>query len=72
VAKEKTTVVYRGLGFFPLLTLIFITLKLTGYINWSWWWVLLPFYGPIAIGLVIAVFFVFMAGLVLVIEAGLD
>jgi hypothetical protein len=25
-----------------LLTILFIGLKLTHYINWSWWWVLLP------------------------------
>jgi len=32
----------RGVGFLGLLTLIFITLKLTGHIAWSWWLVLLP------------------------------
>lgn len=37
------------IGFLGLLTLIFITLKLTGNIAWSWWLVLLPFYGPIAL-----------------------
>ena len=26
-------------GFSGLLALIFITLKLTNVINWSWWWV---------------------------------
>ena len=31
-----------GIGFFGLLTLIFVTLKLTGYITWSWFLVLLP------------------------------
>lgn len=31
-----------GIGFFGLLALIFITLKLTGFIAWSWWWVLSP------------------------------
>lgn len=36
-----------GLSFAGLLTIVFITLKLTGVINWSWWLVLLPFYGPI-------------------------
>lgn len=37
---------------FPLigiLGLIFITLKLTGHIEWSWLWVLSPFWIPIAI-----------------------
>ena len=31
-----------GLGFTGLLTILFIGLKLTGYIAWSWWWVLSP------------------------------
>jgi hypothetical protein len=32
----------NGIGFTGLLTLVFITLKLTKYIDWSWWWVLSP------------------------------
>ena len=46
---------------FPmLLGLLFIGLKLGHAIAWSWWWVLLPLYGPLAIvllalGLVLAV-----------------
>jgi hypothetical protein len=31
-----------GIGFASLLTVLFIGLKLTGYIAWSWWWVLSP------------------------------
>jgi len=31
-----------GIGFAGLLTILFIGLKLTGYITWSWWWVLSP------------------------------
>lgn len=31
-----------GIGFIGLLTLIFITLKLTGFIAWPWVWVLSP------------------------------
>ena len=31
-----------GIGFTGLLTIVFITLKLTGFIDWSWWLVLLP------------------------------
>lgn len=37
------------IGFFSLLTLVFIVLKLTGYIAWSWVWVLAPLW----IGLVV-------------------
>ncbi|MFW5391028.1 hypothetical protein V1951_06965 [Yersinia sp. 2544 StPb PI] len=35
------------------LGLIFITLKLMGYITWSWWWVTAPFWGGLALWLVI-------------------
>lgn len=30
-------------GLLPtLLTVLFVGLKLTGYISWSWWWVVSP------------------------------
>ena len=51
---------------FPMagfLGLIFITLKLTGYINWSWLWVLGPFWIPFAIALAIFIV-VFLGALV--------
>lgn len=35
-----------GIGFFSLLGLLFIGLKLGGVIDWSWWWVLSPFWLP--------------------------
>ena len=31
-----------GIGFSGLLTVLFVGLKLTGYIDWSWWWVTSP------------------------------
>lgn len=42
-----------GVGFLGLLALVFITLKLTGVIGWSWVWVLAPLWIPAA--LVIAI-----------------
>ncbi len=39
----------RGIGFTGLLTIVFITLKLTDYIAWSWWWVLSPIWIQIAL-----------------------
>lgn len=30
------------MGFTELLTIVFIVLKLTGQVDWSWWLVLLP------------------------------
>lgn len=38
-----------GIGFFGLLTIVFITLKLIGVIKWSWLWVLDPLWIPPAI-----------------------
>ena len=37
-----------GVNFLGLLCIVLITLKLTGYIDWSWWWVLSPIWGGIA------------------------
>ena len=34
-----------GIGFFGLLGIAFIVLKLTGYIDWPWWIVLSPIWG---------------------------
>lgn len=31
-----------GVGFLGLLTIVFIVLKLTNVVDWSWWWVLAP------------------------------
>ena len=42
-----------GIGFLGLLTIVFITLKLTGVIAWSWWWVLAPLWGGFALALVL-------------------
>ena len=44
-----------GLGFADALTLLFIALKLTGVINWSWLWVLSPLWISISFLAVIAI-----------------
>jgi energy-coupling factor transporter transmembrane protein EcfT len=33
-----------GVTTMGLLGIVFIVLKLTGYISWSWWWVTAPFW----------------------------
>ncbi len=46
-----------GIGFGGALFLVFLVLKLTGVIAWSWWWVTAPLWIPFAllafIGLVV-------------------
>lgn len=39
MTQEKST---SGISFMGLLTILFIGLKLTDYIQWSWLWVLSP------------------------------
>lgn len=43
-----------GLGFFGMLAILFIGLKLTGHITWPWLWVLSPLWIPISVLLVVA------------------
>ena len=50
---EEKNVKVGSLDALTLLGLIFITLKLCKVINWSWWWVLLPFWGGLALLLAI-------------------
>ncbi len=40
-----------GIGFCGLLTVLFIGLKLTGHIQWSWLWVLSPIWGPFLVAI---------------------
>lgn len=40
--KEDNDNQISNIDFFGLLTILFICLKLTGYIDWSWWYVLFP------------------------------
>lgn len=53
----------NGIGFTGLLTILFIGLKLTGYIDWSWWWVL----SPMLISVGIALLLLFLAGVLYII-----
>jgi len=46
-----------GIGFLGLLTILFIGLKLTNFIAWSWWWVLSPILIPIALVVLILIIF---------------
>jgi hypothetical protein len=52
-----------GIGFTGLLTIVFIVLKLTGYIEWSWWWVLSPIWISLGVLLVIIALFLVIAAI---------
>lgn len=53
-------------GFLQLLTILFIGLKLAGYIDWYWLWVLSPIWvvPAVCISFAILVFSVFIAALI--------
>ena len=53
-----------GIGFAGLLTILFIGLKLTGYISWSWLWVL----SPLWIGFCVFIFILIIALMVFLIS----
>jgi hypothetical protein len=50
-----------GIGILGLLGVLFVGLKLTGYIQWSWWWVTMPFWGGFALGIAILLFVLIVA-----------
>jgi hypothetical protein len=55
-----------GIGFVGLLQILFIGLKITGYIAWPWWQVMLPL--TISAGLTVGIFLIIF---VLALVAGL-
>ena len=53
MSNNNSTAASGGIGFVSLLTLVFIVLKLTGVISWSWVWVLAPMWISFLVSLVI-------------------
>ena len=47
MVKENTS---SGMGIGMILFIVFLVLKLTDVINWSWWWVTSPLWIPLALG----------------------
>ena len=55
--EQVKTITTSSFTTFTILGIIFITLKLCHVIDWSWIWVLVPFWGPLAIFMAIAIVF---------------
>lgn len=55
MSKDTQNTQSSGIGFTGLLTLLFVGLKLTNYIDWSWWWVLSPLWIMFIAAVVLAV-----------------
>lgn len=52
-----------GIGLDVILFVVFLILKLTGDIDWSWWWVTSPLWIPVVIVLVFLVIVALILGL---------
>ena len=63
MSKSSSSSSSGGIGFTGLLTVLFIGLKLTGHITWSWVWVLSPLWISFALFLLILL----VAGIIFVI-----
>jgi hypothetical protein len=48
--KKSTS---NGIGLPGVLFVVFLVLKLTGNIDWSWWWVTSPIWIPLVVGIAI-------------------
>lgn len=71
LANEKSSA-SGGIGVLGLLGVAFVVLKLCNVIDWSWWYVTLPFWGPLALAiglcLVLGLFFGITAVIGLIID----
>ena len=60
MSKEAATPSF----FLPGLTLVFIYLKMTGQLAWSWFWVLSPLFVPLTIAIIVVLFAVLIGGII--------
>ena len=60
--STHTTTSSRGIGLGGVLFVVFLVLKLTDVIDWSWWWVTAPLW----VGFAVFLFIIAIAGMVLV------
>ena len=58
-----------GIGFFGILTILFVAFKLAKIIEWSWFWVLGPVWIPLVSILTLALAWIALALITLIIAA---
>lgn len=69
-AGQSTTVTTRGgTSTLGLLGVVFVVLKLTGVIDWSWWWVTAPFWGGMALMFAVGAVILIIAGIAVGVES---
>lgn len=51
-----------GIGLGTILFVVFLILKLTNFIDWSWWWVTAPLWIPVAFIMIMVVIAIMTVG----------
>ena len=62
--NRKTGAAGSGISLSGLTFIVFLVLKLCGVIDWSWWWVTAPLWGPFAL-LIIGLFIYIMIAVII-------
>ena len=66
--RESSVTVLGGIGLLDATFLIFLILKLTKVIDWSWWWVTAPFWGQFALMIVATIIISIIYGILKLIQ----
>lgn len=53
MTKQTSSSSSGGIGLVGATFLVFLVLKLTDVIGWSWWWVTAPLWGGLALALLV-------------------
>lgn len=61
--SESRSVHVDGIGFGGALFILFLALKLTHVIAWSWWWVCAPLWAPVLLAAIIATIGIILLGI---------
>jgi hypothetical protein len=61
-----------GLSLTAVIFIVFLILKLTGNIDWSWWWITSPLWIPIAFVLSIFFIAIFITIIALIFGSSID
>ena len=67
-SNEKSVTVFGGIGLLDATFLVFLVLKLTKVIDWSWWWVTAPLWGQLALTIVVVVVLLVIYGVIAIIN----
>ena len=72
MSDNKTTSRTSGISFMTVLFFIFLILKLTGTIGWSWWWITAPLWGGLALFLLVIIIAAIVALLYVIFRGSKD